>query len=662
MKLKNFLIFVIAISVMNCGKEKTTTDDKEAKTNERKTNSKILQSVEIGKLSFVPLSKPFVSGGSFTEAEIFANLQGKKSGYSLKEIKDISDPSVASLSADQKSINFLKVGTFTATLIFEHNSKKDVTFKNIQFSIRNFSFSKLTKIHNPIVGFSGHEILGAVNEIKEDWTFGWDKTERDGWKIKKIQDISDTSVAKISRDQKSILPKLKSGAFTATVVLKKDGVSDVTISNAQFETYLVFAGLNKVWKSGGSFTESEIVNKMIGADFSDPNSGSSSAPSYKLKEIKDISDNSVANLSADRKNINFRKVGTFTATLVFEYKGQEFPIPNAQFEIMQQTKWEKGYANTSEFFFYYPKDHKIYFASTGNSIYRMDVDGLNVQKIHKNIATTVSNTNVYVHQDWIYYNHYFDKKIYKVKTDGTSHSEFIDDGYRDMRVYGNYFYYLNKNVDLMRIPLDKSTEAEAVVKSCGCSGEEDNFHVKGNQVYHSSAHYLSKTDLTTKKTTVLSQGQNDAYIFTENYIYFRNHAPFTRYGIVRSNYDLFNSSRTEVSETMYEMGTDGINFNLSASFFTYINRSMSSGTKKTDEKSLYYVALNGKVEAVLQSNVNKRGSYFDPPQVEGNLKILGDWVYYLQEVDNYRNLEIYRIKKDGTQLALVHRLHTVKDW
>ena len=77
----------------------------------------------------------FVSGGSFTEAEILKNVQGKKDNYTIKEIKTLNPTGIVNLAANKKSLSFVKVGSFTATLILEHNTKAAVTITNASFTI-----------------------------------------------------------------------------------------------------------------------------------------------------------------------------------------------------------------------------------------------------------------------------------------------------------------------------------------------------------------------------------------------------------------------------------------------------------------------------------------------------------------------------------------------
>ena len=84
-----FIIFLLLITIfsVSCGQQENKKKDAEL-------------------LNFPVLSKSFVKGGSFSAAEIVQQVSGEKNGYFLKEIKNISDTSVASLANNRKSINF----------------------------------------------------------------------------------------------------------------------------------------------------------------------------------------------------------------------------------------------------------------------------------------------------------------------------------------------------------------------------------------------------------------------------------------------------------------------------------------------------------------------------------------------------------------------------
>ena len=74
-------------------------------------------------LAFVTLRKTYSSGGRFTANEILGQINGTKEGYTLKAIQNLSPTGIASIAADKKSIQFIKAGNFTATLVLTHAAK-----------------------------------------------------------------------------------------------------------------------------------------------------------------------------------------------------------------------------------------------------------------------------------------------------------------------------------------------------------------------------------------------------------------------------------------------------------------------------------------------------------------------------------------------------------
>ena len=203
----------MAAFVSSCAVE-TTTEEKTA-----------------GKLNFSELSETFEDEGSFTALEILANVSGEKTGYSLKEIKDISNTSVATLGQNQTSIDFETTGAFTASLVFEHATKDDAVIDKAPFKIletsenilsEKFNFSELSKRFTSGGSFTALEILANV------------VGEKTGYSLKEIKDISDTSVARISGNKKRI-NFIQAGTFTATLILEHTTKEDVTIPNATFQ-------------------------------------------------------------------------------------------------------------------------------------------------------------------------------------------------------------------------------------------------------------------------------------------------------------------------------------------------------------------------------------------------------------------------------------------
>ena len=125
-------------------------------------------------LIFTKLTKVYSRTGLFSTNEIMGNIVGEKKGYTLEDIHTINPNDIVSPSGSKPnlSLNFLKSGAFTATLVLEHPTSEDVTITKAQFEI--------TKIPPPRLGFtklssscsSGNElnasqILGNITGAKD---------------------------------------------------------------------------------------------------------------------------------------------------------------------------------------------------------------------------------------------------------------------------------------------------------------------------------------------------------------------------------------------------------------------------------------------------------------------------------------------------------------
>ena len=309
---------------------------------------------------------------------------------------------------------------------------------------------------------------------------------------------------------------------------------------------------------------------------------------------------------------------------------------------------DKGYRNVGFKYFYYSKDRKIYYTSSGD-IYKMDLDGGNSTKI-KDHPSGTKGDYIYVYNDIVYftYESTSSKKIVKMNLDGTGYANFISPGEGVMKVYDDRLYYfvtsrLN-NKSLYSFPLDQSDVSSKIVdgyhKYVGVQyGFDTNgdYHVKGgNLYYHEGGDGLWKVDLSTKTKTKLSSGLYDNYTFTRDYIYCRYHNSV--YGIGRADYSMQNFRVYRDTDKQVE---DRFALNVSSSWILYYNRTGGGASSK----DLNYVSKDGTSEKVLVPNLKK---------VKGDFKIIGDWAYYmLEDGDDW---VIYRVKKDGTSKAEVKRI------
>ena len=267
------------------------------------------------RLTFQKVSKVFSSGGSFSVPEILAGVRstkagGTKAGYSIKDITTIS-PNIVTVSST-KTLDFMNVaGSFTATIILQHNTKADVTIPNCEFEItktpaESFTFDKLTKLFTSGGSFSTSDILNNVR--------GGDKT---GYTLKNIGALSPSGIGNAVNVKPNVLILfVKAGLFKGTLTLEHPTKADATILNCEFEINktpaesLTFRKTTKIYTPGVTFTSADILSGVQGTK-----SG------YTLKSITNISDRNVVNLTGSKPNFSFHipKKGAFTATLTLEH-------------------------------------------------------------------------------------------------------------------------------------------------------------------------------------------------------------------------------------------------------------------------------------------------------------------------------------------------------
>ena len=157
-------------------------------------------------LTFTTLREAYTSGGSFTANEILGQVNGTKTGYTLKAIENLRPTGIAQIAADKKSLQFTKAGNFTATLILEHDTKMDARIASAQFQIdknpaaKDLTFTALKKDYALDGGFTADEILGNIAGTK------------DGYTVKEIRSLDPVGIARTGHRQK-IFEVHQSGEF-----------------------------------------------------------------------------------------------------------------------------------------------------------------------------------------------------------------------------------------------------------------------------------------------------------------------------------------------------------------------------------------------------------------------------------------------------------------
>ena len=230
------MVLALAIIAGACGSDsKSNSNSVSQKENQKKHQQELNKAeFEITKakaedLAFTKLTEILSAGETLQASEILVNVKGVKAGYTLKQIKNLSNTGVARIEANQKAIALKKAGSFTATLVLEHNTKADATITNAQFEILPadtivLRFQKLIKDFSAGGSFSTQEILANVQGAKTGYTL---KTIRLNGNASEIVSVAGTK-PNLSLNFK------KSGIFTATLVLEHNTKADATIIKSAF--------------------------------------------------------------------------------------------------------------------------------------------------------------------------------------------------------------------------------------------------------------------------------------------------------------------------------------------------------------------------------------------------------------------------------------------
>ena len=172
------------------------------------------------------------SNKTITTAQILAQIQGNRGGYTIKNIS-ITDTNKAEKQGDKPNlkIKIKQAGTFTATIILEKNGFLDIPLNNCEFIIRKpappFTFSKLTRT-------DGNKTITTAQILKQIQST---TTAKNGWTIKYIRiPILHGSKAEVPPGTKNIKVKQAGAAqlFTANITLEKSGFFDVELKDCEF--------------------------------------------------------------------------------------------------------------------------------------------------------------------------------------------------------------------------------------------------------------------------------------------------------------------------------------------------------------------------------------------------------------------------------------------
>ena len=338
-------------------------------------------------MTFTTLQKTYTSGGRFTANEILGQINGTKEGYRLKAIQDLSPTGIASIAPDKKSIQFVKAGNFTATLVLGHDAKDEVTVKGAQFEITkekaptNLSFDKLTLADKFKV--TAVELLGNLRGTKT------------GYQLKAVSFV-DSSYGTVTGIKPHFVLNLKKpGDFTVNLILEHDTKKDVPIlATIQLVvTKLSFSKYIHTASDGKTIKGVDLMKNILGA------------VGYSLKSIT-LKDTSFGTVSGT--DITLKKTGAFNATLTLSKAGKDEDIAaeiEAVLPSLTFTKLVVGYKSTLSKAEIFPN---VSGNSTGYSIQTITLDsgasdyatvtatGLDIKKVGSFGATiTLTNPNYF---------------------------------------------------------------------------------------------------------------------------------------------------------------------------------------------------------------------------------------------------------------------------
>ena len=211
-------------------------------------------------LTFSTLQKTYSSGGRFTANEILGQVNGTKDGYTLKAIQDLNPSGIARIAADKQSLEFIKVGNLTATLVLGHLTKADVEITGAKFEIVKGSYAgslSFVKLKRDIAGGESATVTGVqlMSQIAG--------ATSEGFTLKSIA-LDNASFGQVSGAKPNLQLTLKKrGNFTARIVLEHMNYLDVAI-DAHFESILPNDQAEIIsWKFGGEAATINGTNLVV---------------------------------------------------------------------------------------------------------------------------------------------------------------------------------------------------------------------------------------------------------------------------------------------------------------------------------------------------------------------------------------------------------------
>ncbi len=294
------------------------------------------------RLTWTKQSKPYVSGGEISNADLLAGLNGTsaaKMGYTIKSViissANGTGARVSGRGTSAKIVGYTQAGILTLTLVFQHPAKMDVTLTGKKFEITKASASGLTwtKQSKPYV--SGGEISNG--ELLAGLTGS--SAAKTGYTIKSVTITKTNGTgARVSGRGTSakIVGYTKVGILTLTIVFQHPAKVDVTLTGKAFEITkgraesLTWRKQTKAYSSGGEITNVQLLAGVQG-----------SKTGYTIKTVTIGSAGgtgaTVSGSGTSAKISGYNKIGTLTLTIVLEHATKaDVTLTGAAFEITKE--------------------------------------------------------------------------------------------------------------------------------------------------------------------------------------------------------------------------------------------------------------------------------------------------------------------------------------
>lgn len=270
----------------------------------------------------------------------------------------------------------------------------------------------------------------------------------------------------------------------------------------------------------------------------------------------------------------------------------------------------------------------IYYnnSSDKNSLYRIKEDGTLKQKISDDKPTYIN-----VIGERVYYN--FKGNIYSIRTNGQDKKLLENGRVSELLVAGDTIYYLlgrDSYNEIYKMKID-GTNKERVMKD---ESDEDNvsidyFSIIGDWIYYIDFYkdfYRVRVDGT--ELARISDIRTCAFVFDNNSLYYNNW--FDKWSL----YKVGMSSNNKIKLTEEKP----ISMNQSSDWIYFVGSTYNEG-------NLYRIKKDGSKKEVISHDVGC---------VYNSINIVGEWIYYIQSLNQEYEPLIYRMKIDGSEKQQVN--------